>query len=223
MHFEAHAGLGWMIGMLPRWSERRLRNWCLAAAVLPDVDAVSYFFGPAAYGRWHHTFGHNVFVGLACVALAAWHHRRRGPRWAAFAGALVAVCFASHLLADAKLSAYTVRPWWPASPAEYEFTPNLGLGAPVNTYLVYTGFATALALALWKKRTPLDVVSPRLDRIVVNAFRRRDRACRACGSPCNNRCDGCQAPTCLRHARVGLGLLLRCPVCAGARQGPATP
>jgi len=112
--------------------------------VLPDLDAVSYLLGPVAYGRWHHTFGHNVFVGMACVALAAWHHRRRGARRAGLAGALVAVCFASHLLADAKLSAYTIKPFWPASSAEYEFTPNLALAAPVNTYLVYASFAAAL-------------------------------------------------------------------------------
>jgi hypothetical protein len=215
LHLEAHAGLGWTIGALLPSGDRRLRNWCLAAAVLPDADAVSFLFGPVAYGRWHHTFGHNVFLGLACVALAASHHRRRGARRAALAGALVAVCFASHLLADAKLSAYTVKPFWPVSSAEYEFTPNLALAAPINTYLVYASFATALGLALWRKRTPLDVVSPRLDRMVVQAFRRRDLACRACGRACNARCDGCGAPTCLRHARVGPRLLVNCPGCRG--------
>ena len=63
MHLEAHAGLGWAIGVLAPGSDRRLRNWCVSAAVLPDVDALTYVLGDVAYGRWHHTFGHNVFLG----------------------------------------------------------------------------------------------------------------------------------------------------------------
>jgi len=67
MHFEAHASLGWVIGNAGR-NDRRLRNWCVVGAVLPNVDAIPYVFGPAAYGRWHHTFGHSVnrFFDLLC-------------------------------------------------------------------------------------------------------------------------------------------------------------
>jgi len=48
VHLEAHAGLGWAVGVLAPGSDRRLRNCCVAAAVLPDVDAVAYLWGPEA-------------------------------------------------------------------------------------------------------------------------------------------------------------------------------
>jgi hypothetical protein len=97
VHLEAHAGLGWLVGVATPASDHRLRNWCLAASVLPDVDAVTYLWGPEAYGRYHHTFGHNVFLGAALAGLAGWHHRDRPVARRALAGALVALCFALHL------------------------------------------------------------------------------------------------------------------------------
>ena len=48
MHLEAHAGLGWAIGVLAPRSTPRLRGWCLFAAVIPDIDVVSFLFGPEA-------------------------------------------------------------------------------------------------------------------------------------------------------------------------------
>ena len=61
MHLEPHAALGWAIGNLGG-ADRQLRRYCVLGAILPDIDALSYIFGPQAYGRWHHTFGHNVFL-----------------------------------------------------------------------------------------------------------------------------------------------------------------
>src|SRR5262249_10820741 len=108
MHLESHAGLGWAMGTLAPGSDRALRAWCLTAAVAPDVDAASYLFGDVAYSRYHHTFGHNVFLGAAIVMAAGWQQRRRAPVALATLVGLVALAFASHLLADAKLSAYAV-------------------------------------------------------------------------------------------------------------------
>ncbi|MFC1706094.1 ABC transporter permease [Planctomycetota bacterium] len=67
MHLEAHAGLGWILGTVPRGSDRRLRNSCVVAAIIADVDAVALLWGREAYDRWHHTFGHNIFLGLLVV------------------------------------------------------------------------------------------------------------------------------------------------------------
>jgi len=106
MYGQTHAGLGWVIGVVPRATDRRLRIWCVAAALLPDVDAGAMLFGRDAYVRWHHKPGHNVFLGILCVLAAAVHFRSRPWRERCLAVLLVAVCFASHLLTDMKLSGW---------------------------------------------------------------------------------------------------------------------
>lgn len=214
MHLEAHAGVGWLVGNVPPTSDRRLRNWCLTAAVLPDIDAVAHLFGPQAYGKYHHTFGHNVFLGAALVGLVAWHYRDRPRRSALLAAALVALCFGSHLLADAKLSAYEVYLLWPFSRQGFEFGMNLGLASPINTYLVYASFAAVFFIALWKHVTPLDVFSPRLDRLVLTPLRPRPYECTVCGRRCADRCETCQSPTCPRHIFISRQLQIRCSSCA---------
>jgi len=223
MHLEAHAGVGWLIGCGAPQADRGLRNWCLAAAVAPDLDAVSYVFGPQVYGRWHHVLGHNVFVGVALMALAWWHQRARGARRATLVSGLAALCFATHLLGDAKLSAYAIKLFWPFSDAEYEFTPNLGLVSPINTWLVYASFVSVVLLALWRRVTPLDVFSPRLDRIIINALSPARLHCHVCSKPSNHVCDACGEPTCLRHARVEPGFALRCSSCAAEAALPQPP
>lgn len=223
MHIEAHAGVGWAIGVLAPRSERRLRNWCLAAAVLPDIDAAAYLFGPVAYMNYHHTFGHNVFLGALLALGAAWHHRDAPAGRRLLAGGLVALSFAAHLLSDMKLSAYPVVLFWPLSRAEYEFPDNLALVAPINTHLVYASFALTVVLAVWRRVTPLDVISSRLDRTFLNFFRARRLSCATCGRACNERCDGCERPTCLRHGRVGRGFRVSCAACAAAPAQAAAP
>jgi len=214
VHAEAHAGLGWLIGNLPPTADRRLRNWCLGAAVLPDVDSVAYLLGPEAYGKLHHTFGHNVFVGVACVAFAALHHRRQPASRVALVALLVGLSFASHLLADAKLSAYPVYVFWPLSAQGYEFSPNLGLAAPINSYLVYASLAVVALLALWRRVTPLDVLSPALDHLVLSPLRPKPLECSVCGRRCGNRCEVCRAAVCLHHSKVTRGFRIRCASCA---------
>lgn len=231
MHLEAHAGVGWALGVLAPGSDRRLRNACVLAAVLPDVDTVAYLWGPEAYMNWHHTFGHNVFLGALVVAAAMALDVRASrsapgrtplsPGRALARGLVVALAFASHLVGDMKLSAYDVELFWPVSRHGYEFTPNWGLGHPPNTVLVYGSFAFAVLLAILGKPSPLDLISPNLDRIVRNVFRRRTLSCATCARPTNERCDRCGAAACLRHGRIERGFRIRCPACVAASPAPA--
>jgi membrane-bound metal-dependent hydrolase YbcI (DUF457 family) len=204
-----------LIGNLTPRNDRALRNWCLVAAVAPDLDAISYLFGPQAYGRWHHTLGHNVFAGLVLVGLAFWHQRPRGGARAGRTALLAGICFAVHVLADAKLSAYAVPLFWPFSNTGYEFHPNLGLASPINTYLVYGSLVSVVMLAIWRRMTPLDAVLPPLDRILVRAVGPARDRCSTCARPSSQRCDRCGQPTCMRHAEVGWTLEVACLACAG--------
>lgn len=212
MHLEAHAGLGWALGVLAPTSDRRLRALAVVAAVLPDVDVVSWLAGQEAYMRYHHTFGHNVFLGLVVANLAFWLRGRVGA-------AVAALAFASHLLTDMKLSAYPVHIFWPMR-GEYEFTPNHGLASPVNTALVYIAIASVLPLALFRGVTPLELLHPRLDRLFTDAFRKKPHACATCERACNQRCERCEKPVCSRHARVSWRFRITCPDVRCASSSP---
>ena len=108
MHIEAHATLGWLIANVGN-SDQRLANYCVLAAVSPDIDAVSYLFGIETYSKYHHTFGHNIFFGLLLVAFISWRCR------SAKATLLSTLCFASHLLSDAYFTRWELYLFWPLS------------------------------------------------------------------------------------------------------------
>ncbi|MBI3856694.1 MAG: metal-dependent hydrolase [Planctomycetes bacterium] len=214
MYGQTHAGLGWVIGVLAPNGDRRLRAWCFWSAILPDIDAVPIVFGYEHYHRWHHKPGHNVFLGAAVVIAALVHFWGRPLRERLVAGVLVAVCFASHLLTDLKLSGWDVCLFWPFSDLGYAFQPMWALGHPLNTWLAYTFMILPWLLVFWKPVTPLELLSPRLDRIFLNAFRKKDQSCSACPAPCNNACDTCSRPTCMRHGRINWRFRIKCPACA---------
>ena len=214
MYGQTHAGLGWVLGVLPPSSDRRLRAWCVAAAVLPDIDAGAMLFGIDAYARWHHKPGHNLFLGVLCVAAAAVHFHARPPRLRWMAVGLVALAFASHILTDMKLSGWEVYLLWPFSERGYGFQPILALGHPINLLLAGIFMTLPWLLAFWKPVTPLELISPRLDRIFLNAFRKKPRNCAVCGASCNNLCDSCQQPACMKHARINWKFRIACPACA---------
>jgi membrane-bound metal-dependent hydrolase YbcI (DUF457 family) len=214
MYGQTHVGLGWVVGVLAPGSDRRLRAWCTAAAILPDIDAGAMLFGMDAYVRWHHKPGHNLFLGAACVIAAAVHFWSRPLRQRCMAVALVAVCFASHLLTDMKLSGWEVYLFWPFSERGYGFMPIWALGHPLNTWLAYTFMTLPWLLAFWRGATPLELISPKLDRIFLNAFRKKPWECRTCKAACNNECDGCAGPVCMTHGRINWRFRMSCPECA---------
>jgi len=206
VHCEPHATLGWAIGNLGG-ADRRLRNYCVLGAVLPDVDAATYLFGPQAYGDWHHTFGHNVFLWAAFVAWVGWRCKSRR------AFVLSGLSFGSHLLTDAQLSGWALYLFWPFSHKGYIFPTAVGLDAPINYWLVYVTPLVIVCLALLFKRTPIDVILPRLDRMLIASFQRKTLSCAVCAKGCNHVCDVCSQPICISHATVKKGLRLICPSC----------
>lgn len=223
MHLEAHAGVGWLVGVLAPGSDRRLRACCVAATVIPDIDAAPYLHSYDAYARWHHTFGHNIWVGVLLAAVAAWLHRDQPWKRRGLIAGLVGVCFTSHLLTDAWFTRYDVYLFWPLNRYGLLFEGGVGLVAPINGYLVYASMVMAVGLAFWKRVTPLDLFWPRLDRIVINAISKRDLSCGTCETSCNDRCDTCQTPTCLKHGKIRWSFWIQCPSCAGAEQPAQQP
>lgn len=206
MHFEPHATLGWVIGNLGG-GDRRLRNYCVLGAVLPDVDAAAYLLGPIAFTKWHHTFGHNVFLWAAFAGWVAW----RCGSYRAFV--LSCLAFGSHLLTDAWLSGWRLYLFWPFSSQGYILPGAVGLDAPINYWLVYLSPLVILVGAVLWKRTPVDLFLPRLDRILIAFITRGTASCGTCEKPGSLTCDGCGKPLCFRHGVIRAGLRIECNRC----------
>jgi len=211
----AHAGLGWAIGTAVPYSDRRLRIWCAAAALLPDLDALTG-------SRFHHVLGHNLFAGALCVALAVWGFwSDAGRSWLA-SFCLVAFCFALHLAIDFKISGYGLPLYWPLSAKGLSASAPLVIpGGAVDIEISIVHLLLPWGLAFWKGITPLEIVSPRLDALFLNLFRYRKYDCYDCGKKCNNRCATCTHPVCFRHGRLGWRFRMTCPSCrSGAPPKP---
>jgi len=181
MHLEPHAALGGAIGNVCG-ADRELRKWCVIGAILPDIDAVPYIFGAEAYGRWHHTFGHNVFLWAFFVAFVTCRCRSLRALLLSF------LSFGSHLITDAKLSGWDLYLFWPLSREGYQFARSVGLEAPINTHLVYYSFVAVALLAMFCRRTPIDLFSPKLDQLLISTFRKKTKKCAVCGNKCNQTC-----------------------------------
>ena len=160
-------------------------------------------------------FGAPVSLwGMLCVLAAAVHFRSRPWRERCLAVLLVAVCFASHLLTDMKLSGWEVYLFWPFGERGYGFQPIFALGHPLNTWLVWLFMILPWVIAIWKPVTPLEIISPRLDRIFLSAFRKKPWSCATCQKACNSVCDTCARPACSRHGRISWRFRITCPSCA---------
>jgi hypothetical protein len=207
MHAECHFTLGWILAHAAH-TDRRLRNWCVAGAVLPDIDAVSYLFGIDAYAKYHHTLGHNVWLWFFFVSLATWRMRS----WRAFL--LTFLSFGLHLLTDAWTTRWELYLWWPLSSACYSLPDGIDLASPINTALFYLSFFLLLVMAFIYRRTPLDIFSPALDAALLSPLRHKNDHCHLCGRPCAQKCIRCGKGICFRHSHLGKKFCLVCPQCA---------
>jgi len=115
MQVECHIAVGWLMGNLVPGADRRFRALITFSAVAPDLDALSYVFGPTAYNNCHHCYGHNIFAGalftILCTILA-----RPGWRW--ITALFAALGFASHWLGDYFFSGWPLKTFWPISNVE---------------------------------------------------------------------------------------------------------
>jgi hypothetical protein len=195
MHLECHAALGWVIANIGS-KDRRVRNYVVIGAVLPDIDALPYVIDPLYYGLYHHTFGHNVFLW----ALWSLWGVKKFRSWKA--GLLGFIAFGSHLLTDAYLSKWFLYLFWPFSSKGYLPDSSLDLSSPVNTYLLYSTPLVLLVVALIWKRTPLEWISPKLDELFVSFFRKKNLACNVCDGGANISCEKCDKPVCPRHVQI---------------------
>jgi hypothetical protein len=89
---------------------------------------------------------------------------------------------------------------------------------PINLQLTYVGLVVVFLLALVFRRTPVELFSPKLDRLLVSVFSRRLLRCGTCNGNTNQNCVACGVAVCWRHAIVKRRFQIMCPACVEANR-----
>ena len=175
MHIQTHILSGWCVGNLVPGFTPRERLFCMLAASLADLDGLGILVGERWYHEFHHVLGHNLlFAAVLSAALAAFSTHRAAAFGVYFALAHL------HLLLDY----YGSGPGWPIC---YAWPFRLGhahcwLNPSAWPFYSWQNISAAFALlgwtiaiAVYQRRTPLELLMPSLDRKLIN-WRRREPA-----------------------------------------------
>ena len=219
MNTGAHLQFGWAIAHTGGFTRVERAAITLAAAA-PDLDGLAIVAGPGSefFYRYHHVLAHNILTGIVYAAVIVAFVSRR-----ASVLALCLLSFLSHILVDYLSAPWPMAPFWPAS----AMMVNLGSRLPgwlVQYVFQVAGMAAITACTVWLYlrygRTPLEIISPRLDRLLTDyvALPWRHR-CRDCSSRAHFRCGRCGAVLCGVHWRPR-GLAGLCGSCLS--EGKAT-
>ena len=176
MHIQTHVLSGWVVGdALSRAAGfgPRERLFCMLAASLHDLDGLGIVVSQDLYWSLHHKLGHNATAGLLGSAALAFFSRRPGRAFAVYLG-----LFHLHLLLDYLGSGpgWPLFYYWPWSDAAW-----LNRAAwPFYSWQNLSAFAALFAWTAWiafaRRRTPLEVIYPSLDRQLVAVLGCRPRS-----------------------------------------------
>ncbi|MEO8351091.1 MAG: metal-dependent hydrolase [Chthoniobacteraceae bacterium] len=160
MHIPTHILAGWCLANLVPLSPRE-RLFTMVAATAPDIDGLSLLAGIEAYGKWHHTFGHNALFAIAIASIFATFSTHR-PR--AFAVYLIAVHL--HLVMDYFGSGvgWGIPYGWPISTHAWESRHAWSLSSWQNFIAGVIAIGGTVAIAHWKKRSPFESLAPTIER-----------------------------------------------------------
>ena len=224
----AHFQYGWWFA---HWGEftRRERAVIALAGAAPDLDGVTFLAGAEPFHRYHHILFHNAGSVLAVlvVALAVFipaAGRRPGRQTSAGAGRglavalLAAFAFAMHMVEDYVTVGWNQYPWRPFSSSPVNLADHLP-GWLVQGVFQAAAMLFVMGTTVWiyrrHRRSPLEVISPSLDRLLVNyAVLPFTARCALCQARARYRCDLCFRTLCTGHGRVAANLTIRCLSCA---------
>ncbi|HUT53966.1 MAG TPA: metal-dependent hydrolase [bacterium] len=185
----------------------RERRLIMLASLAPDADGI-FFFSSDLWNRFHHSFSHNIFSMLIVAAALALYNRSRRIE-------IFAVCAVSAIL-QIFIDVVTNDLTWPQQFLRPLTDAQISIGSLTDWKYLNTlqvvwvqGFLMIVILVgtviLYKKtgRTFLELISPRLDRLltdfIVLFFTRR---CAVCNARALYRDTGRGDFLCANHARV---------------------
>ena len=171
MHVQTHFLSGWCIGNLFPLNGRE-RLFCALAAVLPDFDGMGIIFGQETYWRFHHILGHNLLFSLLLPAVFCYFSEHK-LRVFGLCFALMQLHMVMDLIGSGEL--WTLSYLWPFSSKEFS---NDSFGIPWSWALYsWQNLLIGALLIIWtaliiryKRRTPLEIIMPNLDRQLVEFF-----------------------------------------------------
>jgi len=206
-----HLQYGWWFA---HWGEfgRRERAIIALAGAGPDLDGLSLLAGGDAFLKYHHILFHNVGAVAGAIVIAGallWRHPR--------AWLLTVFAFAMHVVEDYITVGWNQHPWQPFSAT----TVNLADRFPnwvVQGAFQYTAMAFIVGMTVWiylrHKRTPLEIISPALDRLIINyAVLPWRNMCAKCKNRAHFHCSVCGNNFCSSHSQVSSRLDIRCSAC----------
>ncbi len=178
-----HFFTGWVLASAARLDGRD-RAWVVLAGVLPDVDGLGVMADVATRGNahplnlwsdYHHLLCHNVGFCLV-VGMLGWVVAREKGKTAA----LLIVSFHLHLLGDVVGARGPDGEQWPipyllpfSIAWQWTWSGQWALNAWPNMVITALLLAATIYLAWRRGTSPLELVSARADKAVVEALRRR--------------------------------------------------
>lgn len=164
MQIYTHVLAGWSFGNLTPLS-RRERLFCMIVSLAPDLDGISILFGKDAYQKYHHLLGHNLAVGfLSSLILALVSLNRLKSFFVYF------LLFHLHLIMDYWGSGpgWPIAYLWPFSDWEVVSPHAWKFNGWQNTCFFVAFLWWMVLIIRLKKRTPFEILWPRLDRKLVS-------------------------------------------------------
>jgi hypothetical protein len=158
---------GWCIGnLLPLTARERL--FCMIAASAPDLDGLGIVVSQHWYARLHHVLGHNLFFAVIVSLVLAILSPRKVLGFVLYCG-----LFHLHLFMDYWGSGrdWGICYWWPfraAGPGNWWMNPyGWDFYSWQNISAAFLLLLWTVGIAYYRKRTPLELLMPSLDRRLV--------------------------------------------------------
>ena len=184
MNVVEHFFIGWCIANSSPALDRRERGLITAAAVIPDLDGLGAIVEIATrntshpllwWTDYHHILAHNI--GFAVIVTAVAFALARS-RW--LTAGLTALAFHSHIAGDIIGARGPDGYQWPIPYfLPFSRTPELSWSGQwaLNGWqnFAITGIALVITLyAAWSRGySPLEMVSPAADRVLIETLRNR--------------------------------------------------
>ena len=167
MHIQTHILSGWCAADCLELTPRE-RCLAMVAASAADLDGLGILVSPECYAAYHHVLAHNVLFGvLLAASLTAFSRQRFKTFW------LYLALFHLHLILDYFGSGlgWGIAYWWPFSDHEMLNPHAWELASWQNVLATAFLLVWTIVIAKRKRRTPIEVIFPSLDRKFVMAFR----------------------------------------------------